>query len=309
MNDVDVSVVMGVFNGAGSLEETLESVLSQKNCHFEFVVVDDGSSDATAQILDDWAARDDRLRVIHQANAGLTAALVRGCGEARGRFIARQDCGDVSLPGRLERQSRYLDRYPDVAMVACAVRFVGPGGERLFEGVRHSTELQEGLSVLDVHRVKGPPHHGGTMFTRASYRQAGGYRLQFPVAQDIDLWLRLHEIGRCVGEADVGYEARLEAGSISARRRADQFHFAGLAVECARRRRQGLADSDLLSTAAAGFPRPVARRNEKFERAKFLYFIGSCLRETDPSTARTYYWKAFRESPLLVKSLVRIALG
>jgi len=304
----EVSVVMGVFNGADRLAATLESVLGQQGCDFEFIVIDDGSTDATPRLLDEWAARDPRLRVIHQANTGLTCALERGCEQARGEFIARQDCGDVSLPGRLERQWRYLRQHPEAAMVACAVRFVGPGNEALFVTTRLGDELHQGLSVLDVRHIQGPPHHGGTMFTRAAYRTAGGYRPFFVVAQDIDLWLRLREVGRCVGEAEVGYEARVEAGSISARRRGDQFRFAALAIECAQHRARGLDDRELLQ--GGGVPPAAAhRRNEKLERAKFLYFVGSCLRRTDPAAARRYYWKAFRAHPLLLKSLVRLALG
>lgn len=308
MNAVDVSVVMSVFNGADTLEATLDSVLGQQGCRFEFIVVDDGSSDATAQILDARAAREPRLRVLHQANTGLTRALERGCAQAQGEFIARQDCGDLSLPGRLERQCRYLRTHPEAAMVACAVRFVAPAGEPLFVTAREGMALHDGLTVLDMQRIKGPPHHGGTMFRRDSYLQAGGYRPVFKVAQDIDLWLRLSALGHCVGQSELGYEARMEAGSISARRRSEQIRFAQLAVECARRRRQGLDDRELLE--APGSPSAVARpRNEKLEHAKFLYFIGSCLRRTDPAAARRYYWQAFRAHPLLVKSLVRLALG
>lgn len=306
---IDVSVVMGVFNGARTLESTLDSVLTQQGCRFELVVVDDGSTDATPQILDSLAARDPRVRVFHQANAGLTRALARGCAEARGKCIARQDCGDVSLPGRLERQWRYLEEHPQAVMVACAVRFVGPCGEPLFVTARPGADLHDGLSVLQAKHIKGPPHHGGTLYRRAAYLQAGGYRPHFPVAQDIDLWLRLREIGLCVGEADVGYEARMDAGSISARRRADQLRFAALAAECARRRSQGGDDAALLDAHAHMSNSASRLRGERYERAKFLHFVASCLRRTDPAAARRYYWLAFREHPLMVKSLIRLALG
>lgn len=308
MTMVDVSVVMSVFNGAASLPATLESVLNQQGCPLEFIVINDGSTDGSGNILDEWAGRDSRLRIIHQDNTGLTRALVRGCNLARGEFIARQDCGDISLPGRLERQRRYLSEHPEAAMVACAVRFVGPAGEPLFDTARIGLELHEGLSVLNVLRIKGPPHHGGTMFPRRAYLKAGGYRPFFPVAQDIDLWLRLRELGQCVGEADVGYIAGMEAGSISARRRADQFRFAALAIQCARLRSEGLSDTEFVD-GQAPLPFSMARRNERLEHAKYLYFIGSCLRQTNPAAARRYYWKAFREHPLLFKSLIRFALG
>jgi len=308
---IDVSVVMSVFNGARTLPATLDSVLNQRDCTFEFIVVNDGSSDTSGAILDEWAAKDSRLRVIHQPNTGLTRALVRGCAEARGEFIARQDCGDISLPARLEQQWRYLAGHPETVMVACAVRFVGPCDEPLFVTTRPGTALHDGLSMLDVKRVKGPPHHGGTMFRRSAYLKAGGYRPDFPVAQDIDLWLRLHQVGRCEGLPHVGYQARLEAGSISARRRAEQFRFAALAVECARRRSEGQEDRALLDAQAAADARSHGRfrPNERFERAKFLHFVASCLRHTNPVAARRYYWAAFREHPLMVKSLLRLAIG
>jgi glycosyltransferase involved in cell wall biosynthesis len=309
VSGIDVSVVMSVFNGAHTLPATLASILDQQGCRFEFIVVDDGSTDATATMLDEWAKRDERLRIVHQSNTGLTRALKRGCSEAKGEYIARQDCGDVSLPGRLERQWRHLQKHPQAAMVACAVQFVGPAGEPLFVTARPGRELHEGLSLMDVNRVKGPPHHGGTMFPRALYENAGGYRHEFIVAQDIDLWLRLSELGDCIGEQEVAYEARMEAGSISTRRRTDQFRFAALAIECAKRRRQGGQDITLLESAASPALSTPERPVNRLEHARFLYFIGSCLRRSDPDAARQYYWKAFREYPLLVKSLFRLALG
>ena len=306
MNAPDVSVVMGVFNGAASLASTLDSVLEQQGCNFEFIVVDDGSTDATPSLLDAAAARDARLRVIHQANTGLTRALVRGCGEARGDFIARQDCGDRSLPGRLQSQLRFLREHPGVVMTACAVRYVGPRDEPLYSISCEGPRLGQGLAVLDVRRVRGPPHHGAAMMARSAYLQAGGYRPSFVVAQDIDLWLRLWELGLCEGQDVVGYEARLEAASIGALRRNEQLRYAALAVECARRRRNGGDERELLAVPVP--VRPGTRAGpSRLERARFLHFIGSCLHRTDPAAARDYYWRAFREHPFMVKSLVRMA--
>src|SRR5262245_12696845 len=100
----DVSVVMSVYNGASSLSVTMNSVLSQAGVDLEFVIVNDGSTDGTGEILDDYALSDSRVRVIHQKNTGLTGALILGCAAATGEFIARQDVGDTSLPGRLAFQ-------------------------------------------------------------------------------------------------------------------------------------------------------------------------------------------------------------
>lgn len=306
MNSVDISVVMGVYNGAATLAATLDSVLAQEGCAFEFIVVDDGSTDDTPSILEAYARRDARLRVLRQANAGLTRALAFGCADARGEFIARQDCGDRSLPGRLLSQLRFMRAKPDRVMTACAVRFLGPRDELLYLVSRDGALLHDGLSLLDAQQVKGPPHHGATMFSRSAYQAVGGYRPFFAVAQDLDLWLRLSERGLCEGQAEVGYEAHLEAGSISALRRDEQLRFAALAVQAAQSRRAGRDDRELLATP---MPRPRApgAGPGRLERARFLHFVGSCLQATDPAAARRYYWQAFREHPLMVKSLVRLA--
>ena len=93
----EVSVVMGVYNGASALPATLQSILSQQGCEFEVIVVNDGSTDDSGRVLDEWAARDARLQIIHQPNKGLTKALIRGCESARGEFIARMAPHDVQI--------------------------------------------------------------------------------------------------------------------------------------------------------------------------------------------------------------------
>ena len=241
-----VSVVMSVYNSAKNLANTLDSILKQEECDFEFIVVNDGSSDSTAVILDDYAARESRLRVIHQENTGLTRALIRGCSIAQGEFIARQDAGDVSLPGRLAAQCSYLASHPKVALVASGTRFVGPAGESLYEITRMGKELGAGLALLSVEEIRGPSHHGSTMFRKESYLSTGGYRLAFNVAQDIDLWLRLAEVGGSWGIGDIHYQASLAANSISGRRRDEQFRAGLLAIECARLRRSGRDDRGCL---------------------------------------------------------------
>jgi glycosyltransferase involved in cell wall biosynthesis len=309
MSEVDVSIVMGVYNGMATLEETLRSILGQQgDARLEVIVVDDGSTDGSGELLDAWARGDPRLCVIHQANAGLTRALIRGCGQARGEFIARHDCGDTSLPGRIDRQWQLLRSHPQAMLTACAVEFIGPAGEPLFTTSRPGESLHEGLGVLDAGRVQGPPHHGATMFRRAAYEQAGGYRAFFSVAQDIDLWLRLRELGQCIGDAQAGYRARIEAGSISSLRREDQFRMAHVAIQCAIERRAGRGDAACLAARPAA-PVAAPRRDVRAEKAKFLYFVGSCLARTNPDAARRYFWQAFRARPLMLKSLLRVALG
>jgi glycosyltransferase involved in cell wall biosynthesis len=298
----EVSVVMGVYNAADSLRATLASILDQSGCRLEFIVIDDGSTDGTPAILEEHAARDPRLRVIHQENSGLTRALIRGCQEAQADLIARQDAGDLSLPGRLQQQAVFLNSHPEAVMCACAVQVSGPRGEPLYTQARVALELDRGLRKTGIESVRGPPHHGGTMFRRSAYLQAGGYRAQFAVAQDLDLWLRLIELGQCLGMEDVLYAARLEAGSISSRRRGEQLRMATLALACASARRACGDDSSLLTNVRAS--PATSRAISRVEKARFNYFIASCLRSRYPELARLYYRQALRENPLHLKALL-----
>ena len=111
-NKTYVSVVMGVYNSAAVLSTTLESILSQECVEFEFIIVNDGSKDESGRILEEYAGRDSRIRIFHQDNQGLTRALIKGCAEAKGEYIARQDVGDRSLPGRFLAQLAVLKQNP-----------------------------------------------------------------------------------------------------------------------------------------------------------------------------------------------------
>lgn len=290
----EVSVVMSVYNGAGSLPATLQSVLSQQGCHFEFIVVNDGSSDESGRILDAWAARDARLRVIHQTNTGLTRALIRGCAEARGEFIARQDCGDVSLPGRLAAQVKCLRAAPAAVACSCHTGFVGPADEWLYDQTIDEARLNAGLIGAD-RRLHGPSHHGSVMMRSKAYRDVGGYRAAFYFAQDLDLWTRLAEVGpfKVVGECL--YQARLEPQSISGTQTREQNRLADLIALATQARRSGKTERDILSAAAS--IRPVKHAGKDVRVARGNYFIGSCLAQRDPSAAVTYFRKALDHDP------------
>ena len=208
-----VSVVMGVFNGEKCLPDTAGSVLAQEGVEIEFIIVDDGSSDSTPGVLRELAQFDERVRIFRQDNQGLTRALIRGCAEARGEFIARQDCGDLSLPGRLRAQVQAAARRPDAALISCGARFVGPEGEPLYEVSLSDDEANAGLMSLDLKRLRGPAHHGGTLFRRNLYERVGGYRDEFYFAQDLDLWCRLAELGPHLPVSGFHYQAGFSSSS------------------------------------------------------------------------------------------------
>lgn len=305
----EVSVVMSVYNGAATLAATMDSVLAQEGVAFEFIVVNDGSTDGSSAILDDYARRESRVRVIHQDNTGLTRALIRGCVEARGKYIARQDAGgDVSLQGRLARQLAFLESNPAVVLTSCGTRFVGPEGEFLYEVIQHDDEFQQGLEQLRIDRIRGPSHHGSTIFRQTAYQAVGGYRPEFRVAQDLDLWMRLAEVGRCIAMPEVLYEATWQLGSVSHLRRQQQVLVTKAILECRARRRgeseRPILDSLTASLAKAGGKWKIPRG---LSDARFHYFLGSILARREPDRARRYLRQAVESWPWHVKAWIKLA--
>src|SRR5262249_43512985 len=193
-----------VYNGADRLHETIESILSQDGVSLELIIVNDGSTDESGFVLDNYARLDSRVRILHQDNQGLTRALINGCTAARGQYIARQDArGDMSMPWQLKRQLTQLSQHPEAVLSSCGTRYVGPSGETLYEVMQTGAELDHNLKGINPKDIVGVSHHGSVVMRRDAYVSAGGYRPQFKVAQDLDLWLRLAELGACLGFPEI----------------------------------------------------------------------------------------------------------
>ena len=200
---------MGVWNGAPRVREAIESVLGQTLGDLELVVVDDGSTDATASILGSFG--DPRVRVTRERRGGLTSALRSALGLARAPLVARLDADDVALPERLERQRDFLERHPEVGLLGTAAREVGV--------VRPPTEDAALRGALIRHN---PFVHSSVMMRRSALEQAGGYDPSFPVAQDYDLWMRMSRVTRMANLPEALVVRRLLPGRISATREAER---------------------------------------------------------------------------------------
>jgi glycosyltransferase involved in cell wall biosynthesis len=308
MNNIDpeVSVVMSVYNGADHLSDSIDSVLSQLDVDLEFVIVNDGSTDRTAAVLEDYASRDSRVRVITQENQGLTCALIRGCSEARGEYIARQDAGDLSLPNRLAIQLAAYRRAPHATFVSCGTRYVGPLGEFLYEVHRQPKDARSSLMSLDLRTVEGPSSHPCNMFSKSLYDRVGGYRACFYFAQDLDLWIRFAELGDPVVLSQVLYEARFAVAAISGVHRREQVATAKLILESARVRREDASDLEILERASRIKPGRAAAFQLLKRRAAALYFIGTCLKKRGDPSANKYFRLALHTYPLHLKAMAQL---
>lgn len=305
---VEVSVVMSVYNGAPYLPQTLESVLAQEAVALELIIVNDGSTDQSAAILEEYAARDARIRVLHQENEGLTRALIRGASKARGRYIARHDVGDISDPRRLMLQKAALDEAGDLAFVSCWTEFCGPEWEFLYlvKGTGRSALPANVISNSEKYGViDGPTHHGSVMFDSERYRKAGGYRSEFYYGQDWDLWYRLGELGKFQMIERPLYKVRVLPDSISMTHKAGQEAIADLSRAALLQRERGLSEKQALSRASS--IRPANDKDSRLNsRAAGLYFIGECLRKNRDRRSLLYFKQAIRMAPLSIKPWVRV---
>jgi len=301
----DISIVMGVYNGADRLRETMESVLSQEGVSLEFIVIDDGSTDGSDVTLADYARHDARVRILHQQNQGLTRALITGCEAARGKYIARQDAGDISLPNRLGLQKAVLDQHEDCAFVSCWTTMIGPRDEYLFtlKGRGHASSPVRILSKREEKWVviDGPTHHGSVMFRREAYVRAGGYRAAFYYAQDWDLWYRLAALGTFAMIEQYLYRGRITPDSISSLRRDQQVACARLSRKAMALRLAGHSDAALVKEAERLLPRNPHGIGRS-DQGRAMYFIGKGLLDNNDPRATRYFLNAIYLTPFLFRA-------
>lgn len=300
-----VSVVMGVYNGEKSLSITIDSIVSQNMTDWEFVIVDDASTDSTAKILNDYAARDSRIRVFREfRNRGLTHALIRGCSEARGTYIARQDTGDFSLQNRLLKQCDYLEKHLEVVAVGVGIRRVGPCGEYLGDTTRDLSPAEVTKEFLVNGRAIV---HAAAMIRHSSLNMVGSYRSQFRVAQDTDLWFRLSDLGQIAELPDVLSCISIDLRGISATSKSVQHRLAEVARACHESRKNGLAETVLLERADMISSEKNNRVDSPPVNPRILgeanYFIGSELLLRRDPRCRTYFAHSIRCCNRLIRSV------
>ena len=202
-----VSVLMPAYNAARFLRPAVESILNQTFDDFEFVIVDDGSTDDTGEILAECAARDPRIRVLtNERNLRIVASLNRGLDACRGTYVARMDADDVALPDRLAKQVAALARQPDLAVLGGALTYIDADGKKL-NVTRHCT-------VGDSLLRKCPLLHPTVVLRRAVFARHGlRYRTEFREAEDYYLWLETSRHGRLGAIDDVVLQYRVSGSA------------------------------------------------------------------------------------------------
>jgi glycosyltransferase involved in cell wall biosynthesis len=210
-----VTVLTTVYNGARYLDEAIDSILAEEFSDFEYVIVDDGSTDETAAVLARAASHDPRIIVLrNETNRGIAASANRGLAVARGEYIARLDSDDISMPGRFGREVAVLDARPEVALVSMNYESISADGVVLARSHRdHPSVVVEYL--LNFSNALGG--HSQVMIRRSAVEAVGGYDETCAASLDSDLWTRIVRQGRIVVLPEIGMRYRVHEESVTAR--------------------------------------------------------------------------------------------
>ncbi len=189
----EVSVVMSCYNCAFWLKEAIASVLAQTYANYELILVDDGSTDETAQIIRKYRDQDKRIIAIFKRNTGLADSLNTAIAQARGSWIARIDADDLCEPARLKKQVSFLEGHPQVVLLGSGFMEIDDRGRELSE---HLYPSDHRILVSHLQRLQSFFPHSSAIFSRRVIQGLGPYNTLFRKAQDWELWLRISERGR-----------------------------------------------------------------------------------------------------------------
>ena len=207
-NSPQISVVLTTYNRAKHLPRAIASILNQTLTDFEFIIVNDGSTDDTRKVLATYAKNDSRIKVIHQKNGGLGQAQNEGVRHANGDYIAFMDDDDRSLPTRLAEQLSFLRQRPNLAACVCYYQIVKVIGERIqkngltgprHDGIAYGKELLKKIPLTS-------PLTSMMMITKEAFTTCGGYRPFFKINEDLDFTLRFQEKFRAAVMPKTVYE-------------------------------------------------------------------------------------------------------
>ncbi|VWX55186.1 glycosyltransferase [Novosphingobium sp. 9U] len=280
-----LSVAMSVYNGERFLAAAIDSVLGQSFGDFEFLILDDGSTDATASILRSYERVDARVKPIVRENRGLVASLNELIARAEAPVIARMDADDICRPVRFERQLAFLAEHPDHGVVGSWSEDMGEHGEPMFRtGADHPITHDEVLATI----AEGQQVicHPAAMYRRDVVRSVGGYHAAFRHCEDFDLWLRLASVTKLGNIPERLLRYRRYAGQVSARHSTEQQFGTAVAQLAWEERQAGRPDPTAslqrlpaIDELDALFGRPGVSRQVREQVALGLLYSAQAMRE------------------------------
>lgn len=207
-----ISVIMPVYNSAKYLALAIESILNQTYSDFEFIIIDDGSSDTSWKIIQKYSLKDKRIRAKqNSSNLGICQTLNYGLSIARGKYIARMDADDWSYPERLSKQVVFMKTHPKVVICGGAVQVCNADLKILNKRSYPISDKKIREKILKIN----PFAHPAVMYRKEAVIEAGGYNEKLVTVEDYDLYFRLGNLGKLANLSDTLLKLRLRDNSIS----------------------------------------------------------------------------------------------
>ncbi|PUA08618.1 glycosyltransferase [Pseudomonas aeruginosa] len=287
-----ISVLLPVHNGGKYLSLAIESILRQTCSNIEFVIIDDGSTDESWDIIREYSRKDSRIRPYKKKSTGLIDTLNKGVALCRNEMIARMDADDISISDRLEKQRSFFLNNPDLVLLGGSIVVINEAGRILKTNKAHINCDNVSRRLL----VSSCIYHPTTMFKKSAVTKVGGYRSTFKGAEDYDLWLRLREIGKVNNLEDPLLYYRIHEGSVTSKNLETQALSTALALACLVYREQDGTDEEILSACAdkisdiENLLKILSFRSERLktrcERSYYRSLLYSGRRLDQPGTAR-----------------------
>lgn len=257
-----VSVAMSVYNGEQYLSEAINSILSQTFADFEFLILDDGSTDKTPDIIRSYASTDARIRPIIRENRGLITSLNQLLMEARAPLIARMDADDIAEPSRFQRQIAFFMEHPEVGVLGTWSQDIDIAGKPIeTEALDHPITHEDFLRAVSTGQAL--ICHPSVMFRTDIVRAVGGYHSAFKHCEDLDLWLRLATQTKIANLPERLLHYRHNDNQVSRKFSSDQQYGAAISRLAYQERLQGRNDP---TKSLAALP-PLTELDALFSRA------------------------------------------
>ena len=291
-----VSVIMPVYNAKHYLIETLKSIILQSYTDFEFIIIDDGSSDDSLLILQEFQKNEPRLKVISRENKGVGCTLNELLLLAKGEYIARMDADDICHPERLSLQVAFLDSHPDHVMVGGQVDAIDPSGRRLMSLVKafEHEEIEDALLRSDAFSII----HPAVMLRTQALRNIGGYDESLEIAEDTDMFLRLARIGKIANLQEKVIDYRMHQGSATHSKRHKARRLTAMIIERELIARGNTGDSSTVTMLKDDNFMPNETESDLLEKWAWWAFHGK-----EFNTFLYYSFKSWRLAPLELRKV------
>jgi glycosyltransferase involved in cell wall biosynthesis len=280
MQSVKVTVLMPIYNAEQYVRTAVDGILKQTYTDFELLIINDGSTDGTAEILKSY--NDSRIRIYHQSNKGVSRTLNKGIELAKGQYIRRHDADDYSEPNMLEDQLNFLETHPEIDFVSTACAFMTDRGKVAYgytQPRQHTFDNAKTYKLVsrEMFNPYSPIVHGTVLGPTAVFKEMAGYRTAFLTSEDNDLWLRIIEKYKFAVLKHSYYYLRLNSTSATQVHKASLGFYRDLCLQFAEER-QRIGTDPLQRGEVMPKPEPAEKQIEdscekgKCFRADILHF-------------------------------------